>query len=122
MDEREIRGEELRKYIKSKGLTQREAAEKIGVSAPHLANLLKGRDSIGHQVARRICEAFPEINAVYLLTGQGSLTGTQPAAPSPSVSGGGSLLAEVENLREELRRERAEKSRLLDIIEGITKA
>lgn len=129
MDDKKTRGEALRRYIKSRGLTQREAAAKIGISAPHLANLLNGRDSMGHLVVQKIITAFPELNPTYLLTGEGALNCTSNIQHLERVSNSGNivngvadaaLVAEVQALREQLERERAEKTRLLGIIETIT--
>ena len=133
MDDRNTRGEALRRYIKSRGLTQREAAQKIGISAPHLANLLNARDSMGHLIVTKICEAFPDISAAYLLTGEGMLVppgGIRIQQHGNNNSGDGAgaihlgtdaaLRAEVAQLRDQLQREREEKERLLGIIETIT--
>ncbi len=133
MDNREQRGESLRRYIKSIGMNQREAAEKIGISPPHLANILNAKDSMGHLVVRKICEAFPEISATYLLTGEGVLLpppGTVRISQSQRVSGGTgiqtigadqALAMENAQLRDQLEQCRAEKDRLLGIIETLTK-
>lgn len=133
MDDRQQRGESLRHYIKSLGMSQREAAEKIGISPPHLANLLSAKDSMGHIVVRKICEAFPEISATYLLTGEGVLVpppGTVRIHQSQRVSGGTGIQAigadqalamENAQLREQLEQCRTEKERLLGIIETLTK-
>lgn len=127
------RGEALRRYIKSLGLTQKEAAEKIGISAPHMANLLNGRDGMGQKKVGRICAAFPELSATYLLTGRGELLPGTHIQHLDHVNNSGSIVngtsalssdaalkAEVYQLREELTREREEKARLLGIIETIT--
>lgn len=134
MDDRQTIGENFRRHIKSKGLNQREAADRIGISPPHLANLLNGREGIGYGVSKKIVEAFPEIDPGYLLTGEGVLCpppGTVRISQSQRVSGNGTgiqavgsdqaLLAENAQLREQLEQCRAEKDRLLGIIETLTK-
>ena len=133
MDDRQARGDALRRYIKSQGLSQREAADKIGIKPPHLANLLSAKDSMGHIVVRKICEAFPEISAVYLLTGEGVLVpppGTVHINQHQSVSGNGTgvqtitqshaLEMEVQQLREQLAQAKEREDRLLGIIDTLT--
>lgn len=134
MDDRQTIGENIRHYIKSKGLNQREAADRIGISPPHLANLLNGREPIGYSSAKKISEAFPEIDPGYLLTGEGVLCpppGTVRISQSQRVTGNGTgiqsigadqaLAMENAQLREQLKQCREEKDRLLGIIETITK-
>lgn len=133
MDDRQTIGENFRRYIKSRGLNQREAADRIGISPPHLANLLNGKEKIGYIVAQKMIEAFPEIDAGYLMTGEGVLIpppGTVRISQSQRVSGGTgiqtvgadqALAMENAQLREQLEQCRAEKDRLLGIIETLTK-
>ena len=130
MDNIVTRGDNLRRYFKSKGLTQKEAAKRIGISAPHMANLLNGRDGMGQKKVGKIVAAFPELSEAYLLTGNGQLVpgvaNTQHldhVTNSGNIVNGGAdaaLVAEVKSLREQLAQERAEKDRLLGIIETIT--
>ena len=122
MDDKVTRGEALRQYIKGRGFSQREAADKIGMAPSHFANLLNAKEAIGFTAARKICAAFPEVSQEYLLLGKGQLLkGPDPVmAAAPAAHGDAALLKEVENLREQLERERSEKARLLGIIETIT--
>lgn len=131
MDTIQERGEALRRYIKSKGLTQKEAAQMVGISAPHMANLLNGRDGMGQKKVGKIVAAFPELSESYLLTGKGTLTGgnvqhLEHVTNSGQIVNGSimdtdvALRAEVKQLREQLDREREEKARLLGIIETMT--
>lgn len=73
MDDRKTIGANFKRHLKSKAMSQREAASLIGISAPHLANLLNGVENMGYIVAKKICTAFPEISPEYLLTGEGVL-------------------------------------------------
>ena len=96
MDDRQTIGENIRHHIKAKGLNQREAADRIGISAPHFANLLNGHEKIGYDVARKMAEAFPEIDPGYLLTGEGVLCpppGTVRISQSQKVNGGTGIQA-----------------------------
>lgn len=134
MDDRQTIGENFRRYIKSRGLNQREAADRIGISPPHLANLLNGKEKIGYIVAQKMTEAFPEVDAGYLMTGEGVLCpppGSVRIHQAQRVSGGGTgiqsvgadqaLAMENAQLRTQLDLCRAEKERLLGIIETLTK-
>lgn len=134
MADRETIAAELKAYISDHSRTQKEAAEKAGISAPHFANLLNGREAIGYSAARRIAEAFPDIDPGYLLTGEGVLCpppGTVRIHQSQRVTGNGTgiqavgadqaLAMENAQLREQLKQCREEKERLLGIIETITK-
>ena len=134
MDDRKTIGENFRRHIKSRGLNQREAADRIGISPPHLANLLNGKENIGYNVAQKMAEAFPGVDAGYLMTGEGVLVpppGTVRISQSQRVSGGGTgiqaigadqaLALENAQLREQLEQCRTEKERLLGIIETLTK-
>lgn len=134
MDDRQTIGENIRHHIKAKGLNQREAADRIGISAPHFANLLNGHEKIGYNVARKMVEAFPEIDPGYLLTGEGVLCpppGTVRISQQQRVTGNGTgiqavgadqaIAMENAQLRQQLEQCRAEKDRLLGIIETLTK-
>lgn len=133
MDDRKTIGENFRRHIKSRGLNQREAADRIGISPPHLANLLNGKEKIGYIVAQKMAEAFPEVDPGYLMTGEGVLCpppGTVRIHQSQRVSGNGTgiqaigadqaLAMENAQLREQLEQCRTEKERLLGIIESLT--
>ena len=110
MDTRETRGANLKSHIKSKAMSQREAAAKIGISAPHLANILNGKENMGFIVVNKIVAAFPEVSARYLLTGEGALLGGRniyvqqnvDRSPGSTISqGDAALVAEVDRLKAE---------------------
>lgn len=124
---------ELREYLLSKERTQKELAEKIGISTAHLSNYLRGTERISRKVADRIVELWPEIREAFILTGDGALlrgggnvqhlervTNSGSIVNGPVFSEDAALRAEVAQLREQLERERAEKARLLGIIETMT--
>ena len=134
MDDRKTIGANFKRHLKSKAMSQREAASLIGISAPHLANLLNGVENMGYIVAKKICAAFPEISPEYLLTGEGVLCpppGTVRITQAQRVSGNGTgiqsingdqaLALENAQLREQLAKAQAEKDRLLGIIDNLTK-
>ena len=128
MDTKETIANALKGHIRKKGITQREAAYKIGISPSHLANLLNAREAIGYASARKICDAFPEINVSYIMTGDGDLLGSGNIninqvdhSPHSTITQGADHDKEVTQLREQLAQAQAEKERLLGIIDNLTK-
>lgn len=133
MQDKEAIAAALKDYIARNARTQKEAADRAGISAPHFANLLNGREKIGYSAACRIAAAFPEINPDFLLTGEGVLVpppGTVHINQHQSVSGGGTgvqtitqscaLEMEVKQLREQLAQAKEREDRLLGIIDTLT--
>lgn len=125
---------ELKAYISAHARTQKEAADKCKISPPHFANLLNGKEVIGYSASRRIAGAFPEIDPDYLMTGEGVLCpppGAVRITQAQRVTGNGTgiqsingdqaMALENAQLREQLAQERAEKQRLLGIIDNLTK-
>lgn len=126
-------GAELREYLLTKASTQRELADKIGVSSPHLSNYLRGTERISRKVADRIVELWPEIREAFLLTGDGPLlhgggnvqhlervTNSGQIVNGPMYSEDAALRKQVADLTRELEREREQNARLLGIIETMT--
>ena len=109
---------ELRDYLLTKERTQRDLADKIGVSTAHLSNYLRGAERISRKVADRIVELWPEIRLAFILSGDGSLLENAPA-PAPK-GDADALKAENLQLRAELARKSQENDRLLGIIEKLT--
>lgn len=125
-------GAELREYLLTKVATQRELAARLGISATHLSNYLRGTERISRKVADRIVELWPEVREAFILTGDGPLllggvhieqthnTNTGDGAGAIHLGGDAALRQQVEDLQRELEREREEKARLLGIIETMT--
>ena len=104
-------GLELRDYLLTKGRTQRDLAEKIGISTAHLSNYLRGAERISRKVAERIVELWPEVRLAFLLSGDGDLLEPRVSPSRPD---------ELASLREQLAQKTAENARLLGIIEKLT--
>ena len=62
----------LWKMLIDKNMNKHDLAEKSGVSSASIAKLSKGAN-ITTDVLLKICEAIPELNARWLLTGQGDM-------------------------------------------------
>lgn len=125
-------GAELREYLLTKVATQRELAARLGISATHLSNYLRGTERISRKVADRIVELWPEVREAFILTGDGPMlhgnvsinqthnTNTGDGAGAIHIVADEALRQQVADLQRELERERQEKARLLGIIETMT--
>lgn len=130
--------EDLRKFLMERNRTQREVARKLDCSPSHISNYLRGEEAISRRIADRLKELYPELNKGYLLTGEGALLagGIQArridqahnsgnivngSGEIRQITGDASLASENAQLREQLEQARAEKDRLLGIIETLTK-
>ena len=77
--------EKLRFYLKSHNIKQKELAEKVGVSAVTINNLLNGRDNFGAKAAAKWSQVLG-LNPLWLLTQgeQGEMLLNEPSAqPTP---------------------------------------
>ncbi len=63
----------IKLILKDKKLTQAEFADKIGVGRPNITHLMTGRDKSSQVVASKTLLAFPEINPMWLLKGEGAM-------------------------------------------------
>ena len=62
--------ERLREYIKTLNISEREFCRRIGVSSSYVNNI---RQSIQPDKMKAIGEQFPELNPMWLLTGDGTM-------------------------------------------------
>ena len=122
----------LRAYFEKNGIPQKDVCEKTGVASGTMSNVLAGRYGISKKMAHTLAAAYG-FDIAFLLTGDGDLlpppgvriaqhhnTNTGDGAGAIHLGGDEALRAEVAQLRDQLERERAEKARLLGIIETIT--
>lgn len=64
----------LNEILKSSGLSNSQFAEKLEVPKPSLSQILNGRNKkISNEFIERIHHAFPELNIMWLLFGQGNM-------------------------------------------------
>jgi plasmid maintenance system antidote protein VapI len=54
----------LKEYIEERGLLQKVIAERIGVSAKHLSNIINGKVRLSEEVALSLEEIFVDISAL----------------------------------------------------------
>lgn len=69
--------ERLELVFKEKYSSLKAFADDMGVSAPYVCNLLKGKFSCGTKPIMWIIEHFPDIDARWLLTGEGTIYGKE---------------------------------------------
>jgi transcriptional regulator with XRE-family HTH domain len=78
----------IKKFIDYKGISAGELAEITGVQRSNISHIFNGRNKPGAQFIENFLNAFPEVNARWLLTGNGSmlhensgdnLSGSRPA-------------------------------------------
>ncbi len=63
----------IKQIMDHRGLTPSEFADTIGVQRSNITHILHGRNKPGFQFIVKILESFPEINAKWLITGEGSM-------------------------------------------------
>ena len=76
--------ERLKQYIDAKGITIAAFEREAGMSNAAFGKALKNNGAIGTDKLENILSAYPDINPVWLLTGNGNmLTSGNPAATTP---------------------------------------
>lgn len=66
----------LMQFIKYAGLSARKFDMSIGASNGYTLRMSKNRASIGSDVIENIIQAYPDLNVVWLLTGEGPMLKT----------------------------------------------
>ena len=80
--------ERLKQYIDAKGITIAAFEREAGMSNAAFGKALKNNGAIGTDKLENILSAYPDINPVWLLTGNGNmLTSGNPAATEPTLEG-----------------------------------
>jgi transcriptional regulator with XRE-family HTH domain len=65
--------ERIKRFMDYKGLSPSELADGINVQRSNITHVLHGRNNPGFQFITKMLEAFPDINAKWLLTGEGEM-------------------------------------------------
>lgn len=64
----------LKHFIDSRGIPVTAFADSCGISRPSLSQLLNGRNKkVSHEMIQRIHDAYPELNVLWLMFGQGNM-------------------------------------------------
>ena len=124
--------EAVREYFDKNGIPQKDICEATKASKTTISNMLAGRFGISKKMAHALAKVYG-FDVVFLLSGEGELfppqgiriaqhhnTNTGDGAGAINVNADAALRQQVADLQRELERERAEKARLLGIIETMT--
>ena len=110
----------LLEFVAYTKLSKRKFQERIGVSNSYIQNISEG---IGADVLNRITIQFPELNNVWLLTGEGSMLKTDQELSSSSESETITVSREawdiIKRQAESLERKDAQISDLISILKKI---
>lgn len=126
----------IRDYFDKNGILQKDVCEALGIHTGTLSNILSGRYGISKNIAKKMAAVYG-FDLAFLLSGEGSLIsgrGIQARRIDQShnsgnianggeirqITGDAALAVENAQLREQLEQARAEKDRLLGIIETLT--
>ncbi len=88
MDKKE-RFNEAFEYLKKQGVikTQKDLAEQMGTTSPNVSSALKGVNSVlTSRFIERFCQAFQDIDKIWLLTGEGEML-----KPTQTITGDGNI-------------------------------
>ncbi len=65
--------EQIQEILRREDLSSSQFADKIGVQRSSVSHVLSGRNKPGFDFIRKILDAFPGINAEWLITGEGHM-------------------------------------------------
>lgn len=103
---KEESGKRLKLYISSKGLTQKEFAESIGIEPTSISRVVKGNNGISSDLAYSIITKYADLNWNWLLKNEGEMTmGYNAIEDSPNTIESINVnekTAEYKSLREEV--------------------
>ncbi|PTN09333.1 helix-turn-helix domain-containing protein [Mangrovibacterium marinum] len=68
----------IRQFMDSKGLSSSELADSIGVQRSNVTHVLQGRNKPGFLFISKLLETYPDVNAKWLITGQGEMLIGEP--------------------------------------------
>lgn len=100
--------ERLREYIKTLNISEREFCRQIGVSSSYVNNI---RQSIQPDKMKAIGEKFPELNPMWLLTGNGNQVTTNDIA---------GLIELQKGYQEMIKEKDSQIARLISVIEKLS--
>lgn len=116
----------LMEFIRYAGLSARQFDMSIGASNGYILRMEKNNASIGSDVIENIIKTYPQLNVVWLLTGEGAmLKGPKPESLLEFNALPRAKQLEIEAIIERKIRERQDEERkrlLLEVTEEIEKA
>lgn len=75
----------IKQYIEYKGITAGELAVMLEVQRSNISHILNGRNKPGASFIEKLLVVFPDLNARWLLTGNGNMVEGTPVAPEPVI-------------------------------------
>lgn len=75
--------ERVGQYVTSKGLSMRAFEQSIGASNGAIGRAVSKKTDIGTVWLSKIIDTYPEVNAIWLVTGKGDMLNTPPQ-PTPA--------------------------------------
>lgn len=82
--------ERIKKYIDYKSVSPGKLAEMLDVQRSSISHILNGRNKPGALFLERLLLSFPDLNARWLLTGNGNMINQPEKRPSDMTENGGS--------------------------------
>jgi transcriptional regulator with XRE-family HTH domain len=70
----------IKEYIDYKGISPGELASLLEVQRSNISHILNGRNKPGASLIEKLLIVFPDLNARWLMTGEGSMTGVEPTS------------------------------------------
>lgn len=74
--------ERLQQFLSAENITQAQFADSIGVARASVSHILAGRNKPGYDFILNMLKRYPELNAEWLLTGQGKMYKSAAASSS----------------------------------------
>ena len=75
----------IKRFMDHKGITSSELADSIGVQRSNVTHVLHGRNKPSFQFISKMLEKYPEINAKWLIMGDGDMLEPGAAQSSPQL-------------------------------------
>lgn len=73
----------IKQFMDYKGISSSELADSIGVQRSNVTHVLQGRNKPGFLFISKILETYPEINAKWLITGEGNMLDKNQSVSAP---------------------------------------
>lgn len=102
----------IKEYIDYKGISPGELASLLEVQRSNISHILNGRNKPGASLIEKLLIVFPDLNARWLMTGEGSMTEVETTAIEiPKTESKPNLVVEEQP---QYKRSTNESNRLID--------
>lgn len=75
----------LKDFMLCKSVNAAEFADRIGVQRSNISHILNGRNNPGVQFLEKLLNAFPDLNADWLITGRGDMLKNEKTFPETGI-------------------------------------